>query len=486
MSRTKSLLILPAILLASTLLAACTGGPVVPDSGKVSPTSEPSSARPTVDLEFRMAAGLESASGTERVTFTPDLEVCELVFRAWPNKPATARTGSSLEVTSVRLGGNAIAPQVSSAGAPSGVPGTLVEVPLPECVPAGTPVEASLDFELKLGTGTDERVGVSRAGDLAWFGTAYPLLAWVNGVGWARDNAVAVTGETVTSEIFDLASLRVIAPQEFNVLGVGEALPPKVDGATGLSTHEFRAPAVRDVAVTVGNIRIVEKRVGDTVIHVGGPEDRLAEPLRAWANVLAETVTKVSDYLGPVQHDDIWVSVIPDQTEGIEFSGALQFGQLEGDGDKWLVTHEVAHLWFYDLVGNNQAQNPWMDESFASFVQQVVDDPKRDPEPLGDYPDRVADEVGRPMEFWADSRNASRSYVSAVYSAGGDMLIKARRDAGADRFDAALRTYVQANAYQVATPQDVETAFASVPGVVARMRAAGAVDCAGTPGRGRG
>lgn len=477
MFRPNSLLILPAIVLASTLLASCAGGPVVPDSVPDSTTSaEPSQTRPTVDLEFRMAAGLGSASGTERVTFTPDLEVCELVFRAWPNKPATARTGSSLKVTSVRVEGNAIVPEVSSAGAPSGVPGTLVEVPLPSCVPAGTPVKAELDFELTLGTGTDERVGVSRAGDLAWFGTAYPLLAWQNGIGWARDNAVAVTGETVTSETFDLASLRVIAPQELKVLGVGEPLPPKVDSATGLNTHEFRAQAVRDVTVTVGKIGIVEKRVGDTVIHVGGPEDRLAEPLRAWANVIADKVTDVSAYLGPVPDDHIWVSVIPDQTEGIEFSGAMQFGQLEGNDDEWLVTHEVAHLWVYGLVGNNQARHPWLDESFASFIQQVVDDPKRDPEPQHDYPDRIATEVGRPMEYWIDFRNPSRSYVSAVYSAGGDMLIEARKNAGAERFDAALRNYLQANAYQIATPKDVEAAFANVPGAVSRMRAAGALD----------
>ena len=423
-----------------------------------------------------MGAGLGSASGTERITFTPDLEVCELVFRAWPNKPDNAQTGSSLEVTSVRLEGKPIRPVVSSAGAPSGAPGTLVEVPLPACVPAGTAVKAELDFELKLGTGTDERVGRSQAGDLAWFGTAYPLLAWENGVGWARDNAVRVTGETVTSETYKLASLRVIAPQEFEVLGVGEALPPRVDAASGLSTHEFSAPAIRDFTVTVGRLAIVEKRVGNTVIHVGGPEDRLAQPLDAWANVLAKSVTKVGDYLGPTPDDDIWASVIPEQTEGIEFSGSIQFGQLEGRGDEWLVTHEVAHLWLYGLVGNNQALHPWMDEAFTSFVQQVVDDPKRDPEPERDYSEERANEVGRPMEFWTQFRNPDRAYVEAVYSAGGDMLIDARRAAGAEAFDAALRDYVKVNAYQIAVPNDVEAACENVPGVVPRMLAEGALD----------
>lgn len=178
----------------------------------------------------------------------------------------------------------------------------------------------------------------------------------------------------------------------------------------------------------------------------------------------------------PTPHDDLWVSVIPDQSEGIEFSGSLQFGQLEGRGDEWLVTHEVTHLWLYDLVGNNQAQHPWIDESFTSFVQQVVDHPRHDPEPQRDYSEGRANQVGRPMEFWTQFHNPDRAYVEAVYSAGGDMLIDARRNAGAEVFDAALRDYVKANAYQIATPKDVETAFANVPGVVTRMRAAGALD----------
>ncbi|WP_432558908.1 M1 family aminopeptidase [Granulicoccus sp. GXG6511] len=461
--------------LACVLLSSCTGGTGGTADNTADEGRPPPDARPQVALEFRMADDLRSAQGTERVTFVPDLEVCELVFRAWPNKPITARAGNSLTVTTATVDGEQVRPDVSPGGAPEGSPGTLVELPLPSCVPAGTPISAELGFELGLGPDTDERVGYSRSEELAWLGTAYPLLAWENGRGWLRDAAVPVTGETATSEAFALTSLRVTAPSQFSVLGVGEPLPPETDPATGRTTHEFKAPAVRDVTVTVGRMSVVEKRVGGTTIHVGGPADKMARSPEEWSDAIARSLTAVSDYLGPVPYEHLWVSVIPEQTEGIEFPGAIQFGQLRGPRDQWIVTHEIAHLWFYGLVGNNQAQHPWMDESFASFVQRVVDDPNRSPRPQHDYPGRLANQVGDSMDSWGSSRRASNMYVNAVYLAGADMLIEARDAAGHAEFDNAVRSYLADNAHRIATPDDVANAFRDQPQAVERMQEAGAL-----------
>ena len=87
-------------------LAGCTAAP---QSGVDAPElPDPAPERPVVALTYRMADDLASAEGTERVTFTPDEQVCELVFRAWPNNPATAVTGNALTVSAVSVGGTAL------------------------------------------------------------------------------------------------------------------------------------------------------------------------------------------------------------------------------------------------------------------------------------------------------------------------------------------------------------------------------------------
>ena len=38
--------------------------------------------------------------------------------------------------------------------------------------------------------------------------------------------------------------------------------------------------------------------------------------------------------------------------------------------DPTSVAHEVAHQWFYGLVGSDQWREPWLDESLATFAQR--------------------------------------------------------------------------------------------------------------------
>ncbi|MFC4554911.1 M1 family aminopeptidase [Georgenia faecalis] len=431
----------------------------------------PDPARPVVDLRFDVAQDLRSVVGREHIDFTPDLRVCELVFRAWPNKPATARAGNALEVTEVRVDGTTVAPVVRPAGAPDGHPGTLIEVPLPACVDAGATVRAELSFTLTLGEGTDERMGAGT--DVAWFATAFPLLAWERGHGWSTDPAVVVVGETAISETFDLRSLEVAAPSEYAVMGTGAPMGEVPDAVAGTTVHRFADPAVRDVSITVGRLEVVHREVDGVRVHVGAPVGATTTAVSRWADRVMRSVRDVAEHLGPFPYSDLWVSVLPQQTSGIEVTGAIQLGDLDLDEDRWVVTHEVAHMWFYGLVGNDQGTDPWLDEAFATFAQ-VLADGSADV-PGAPVAPALTGRVGAPMDYWEGCRRPSDAYVAGVYTAGGVALVEARRGAGAGDFDAALRAYLARNAHQIAVPADVEEAFAHLPLVLATLREAGAL-----------
>jgi len=455
--------------------AAPTAGPTtaanaVPTTTPRGERAEPWPQRPVVRLRFQVATDRSRVEGRESVRFTPDLRVCELVFRSWPNKPETAKAGNALTVTAVSVGGRAVRPRVAAAGAPAGSPGSLVEVPLPRCVAAGTPIDADLRFRLTLGADTPERVGYSPADGMAWFATAFPLLGWERERGWVRNPAVDLFGETATSEEFRLESLEVVAPSGDEVLGAGE-LVEEVAGPGGTRVHRFRADSVRDVAATVGELRVVERAVGGVRLHVGGPVSGTAAPLERWADRTAESLRRLTALLGPYPHTDLWVTIVPKVPTGIEFPGAIQFGDVDPARFGALVSHEVAHMWFYSLVGNSQGRDPWLDESFATWAQAVVDGDEGSYQ-LANVPADVVGLVGQPMVFWA--RRGS-DYGPGVYQQGGAALIAARQKAGTARFDEVMRAYVDANAHQVATPDDVERAFAGLPEVLEILRRVGAL-----------
>ena len=36
------------------------------------------------------------------------------------------------------------------------------------------------------------------------------------------------------------------------------------------------------------------------------------------------------------------------------------------------IPHEVAHQWFYSVIGNDPYNEPWLDEAFAEFFEGCI------------------------------------------------------------------------------------------------------------------
>ncbi|MHB1127664.1 MAG: M1 family metallopeptidase [Bacillota bacterium] len=52
---------------------------------------------------------------------------------------------------------------------------------------------------------------------------------------------------------------------------------------------------------------------------------------------------------------------------GMEYPGLILLRE-DGGYAEYTVSHEVAHQWWYGLVGNNQIKEPWIDESLANYA----------------------------------------------------------------------------------------------------------------------
>lgn len=448
------------------------GGPVTPSAVEPScPTSyaAPDPDRPVVTLDFDVAADGSRVTGREQVAFTPDQPIDEVVFRLWPNAPRTAAAGADLRVTAVRLDGAAPG-TVESAGAPAGHTGTLLRIPLRATVAAGTTLHADLDFTLVLPVGANDRVGSSPATGTVWFASSFPLLAYQRdrpaGAGYASEPATGAFAETTTSEDFRLADLAVTTGGQTAVLatGVPGASEPTADGR--LRRH-FSADAVRDVSVAAGRFRLATTAAAGTPVEVGVAPGLPDDPATV-AAVIAAAVSVFIPRFGPFPYPRLTVAVVPDVSGGIEYPGAILLGTKQNDATPF---HEVAHEWFYGLVGDNQARDPWLDESFATYAEAVA----RGREPVYEatvIPASGQGRVGAPMTYWG---SRSMDYYRSVYVQGAVALVRGRRAEGPAAFDRALRCYVAANAHRIAEPIDVEQAFARLPAALAALRAAGAL-----------
>ncbi len=83
----------------------------------------------------------------------------------------------------------------------------------------------------------------------------------------------------------------------------------------------------------------------------------------------------------------------------------------------------------------------------------------------------------------ADFDGSTGTYFDVVYGKGGAALLAAREAAGPEAFDEALRCYVDANAWSIATPADVAVALADLPAALVVLGQAQAVSKDDLPAR---
>jgi aminopeptidase N len=126
-----------------------------------------------------------------------------------------------------------------------------------------------------------------------------------------------------------------------------------------------------------------------------------------------------------------------------------------------LTPHEISHQWFYSMVGNDQAKEPWLDEALATYHEVLY------------YQTYQPDLV----QWWWNNRIdgfAPKGYVNsdiyvtggypayrdAVYLRGAQFLQELRDLIGDEAFFAALKDYALTNTYKLASGEDFFAAIA--------------------------
>jgi hypothetical protein len=431
--RAATLLVAAVALLA----AACSSGSSAPSSAAQAacPTlayRPPDPHRPRYTLDLRIDPFAQVVTGTLRVVFTPDLATDHLVFRLWANGPVLQKEGARLGISRVSVAGM---PRVSHEPAPT----TLV---VPGRFAAGAAVTAGLDFRLKLPQHAKDRI--SQHGDAIRLGSFFPILPWVAGRGWATDPPTRVPAETSTSPIADF-DVHIATPDGLGVMASGEQIGP----------GHWRADDVRDFAVATGDFRsahVVAHAPQPVDVTVGVAQGVAADPTQL-AALARHAIEHLASLYGRYPWPTLSIAFGPDlQGEGIEYPTMI----FEGPGAVPLIEpHEIAHQWFYSLVGNDQATDPWLDEGLASYAGA---------ETSGDVgffssvplPPAARGRLGAPMTYWDEHPDA---YFAGVYAQG----VRAVSSIGPpERVACALRRYVARNAYRIADDAEAVAAFASV------------------------
>jgi len=408
------------------------------------PLPAPPSDRPDYHLRIDLQPARHMVAGDLRVRFSPDVATDRLVFRLWPNNPRFRAAGAKLDTGPVSSGGRRLA---SSRPNP-----TTLDVRPGGTLEAGQSIEVSLPWRLTLPSSPSDRID-AEDGTLR-LGSFFPLLAWQPGVGWATDPPASGLGETSTSPTADFA-VTLTAPAGLDVLATG----------SGDGRGHWKATAVRDFALSAGRFRTASalarapNPVRVTVGVAAGLHDQPASYVRVAVRALEDYAKRFAPYPWPT----LTMGITPDLPGGIEYPTHI----MQGPGTVNEITpHEVGHMWFYSLVGNDQARDPWLDEGLATYSEARFDRATGRYQSF-DVPERVRGRLGEPMSFWDDRATV---YFPGVYAQGAKALLAL---GGPSVADCVLRVYVARQAYRIARQADLVAAATTIvpraPAILARF-----------------
>ena len=394
-------------------------------------TPDPKRPRYRMNVDVRLAEN--AVFGDLAVDFTPDIRTDRIVFRLWPNGPRSARNGARLDVFDLRMNGRTIPASVDN-------PTTLVGRP-EGGLAAGQKVTITLPWKLTLPGQSSDRI--SRTGDAVRLGSFFPILSWEPGVGWSTNPPTSAFAEASSAPVADWS--------------VNVKIPP---GLTALASGVYDRPGhwqgtyLRDWAMSVGRFALAGTTVaGPHPVQVTvGVHAGIAESPVRYAQRAAAAIADMGRRFGGFPDTEYDLAITPGLSGGIEYPGHV----MQGPGTSGRTTpHEVAHMFFYSLAGNDQGRDPWLDEGLATYAEARVEGTMGEMQSRS-IPSDAAGRLGEPMTYWESHQS---SYYRGVYVQGAQALAAL---GPLDRVDCALRHYVTRNAHKIPTNRSALDAFSAV------------------------
>jgi hypothetical protein len=310
-----------------------------------------------VDVNFPPGSAEAQIEGIARIRFVNPLEqnLSQIVLMLWPNDDqyqAHMQTGPAL------VEGQRALPK-------SLLDGKALRIDLRPALAPGESVDFSIPFSLEIGTIHElapKRMGISEGVLIA--PTFYPLIPRLVDGKWDTYAALPA-GDTTNSEVA-FYSVHITAPESLAVVATGVESASSA-APEGKQRIDFLSGPVRDFAFAIGPlVKTSRSSAGITLNAWTLPQhDSYAQTVLQAAGIQVELLSEI---LGPYPYRELDLVDAPFAFEGIAYPGLVFIGSMGTNQVTESTVREVAHQWFYGLLGNDQIREPWLDEATASFA----------------------------------------------------------------------------------------------------------------------
>ena len=407
-------------------------------------------------LDVALSDDMTTLHGREEVRYTnsEDVSLDSVVFRLFPNL-----TGGSIAVSGLTVNGEPVQPTYS-------LEDSVMTVPLAAPLQPGQQAVIAMDFDVVVPTDPD----TSNYGTFASFDDVlalaqfYPMIAVYDDEGWNVEIAPPDGDVVYADSGYYLA--RITAPSNQVIATSGVTLDESSKGNQQVVTVAA-GPAREFYLAASDAYQVVSQQIGETTINSYAPRS-LRQGSNEVLDIAAAAMKSYEDHVGPYPYTEMDLVSTATSALGVEYPGimALTSRIYDGQYQQYLestVAHEVGHQWFYNVVGDDQLDEPWLDEALTQYItllyfqdqygQEGYDGFRQSFESRWTRADGDKIPVGLPVAAYSADGEYPNTYGAIVYGRGPLFFEALAQEMGDEAFASFLHDYYQTFAWDVSTTE---------------------------------
>lgn len=348
---------------------------------------------------------------------------------------------------------------------------TALKINLSQPLSPGDEQELWISFSLSIPEGMGGNYDIfGYQKDILALDNLLPMIPVYDEAGWHIDYPAKIGDLPFVDPSF--YHVKVTAPDELVVAASGLETIIDEDKEANQHTVEIYAGPVRDFYLSASPLYTLETiEFGETTINsyaLPGYQARQKLSLEVGEYALTVFGDRLRDY--PYTEFDIVASPV---ATAMEYPGIIAVGLDKYEEDEntseppievlftTAIVHETAHQWFYNMIGNDQVNQPWLDESFAVYLthlyyQDIYGSAYGYDSAMNQSWNRIDQTdipIGMPVTYYQRTE-----YSPIVYARGMFFLLRLELQLGVDVFATTLKDYFQANIWKIVDSDDFQNA----------------------------
>lgn len=245
---------------------------------------------------------------------------------------------------------------------------TTLSIKLDEPLLQGQKISLYMEYDVKLPSPMDRFGYGDRTINL---GNWYPILCVYDEDGWNLDPYYSI-GDPFYSNLANY-NISIKTDKDVIIASSGNIISQIMED--NKKVYKIEGRLIRDFAMVASKeFKVAEEKVGHTVIKLYYLDEK-SNMIKNSLKFSKQSLEVFNRIYGKYPYG-VYSVVMTEFPSGMEYPGIVfiseeYFRHSVVDLLERVIVHETAHQWWYGLVGNDQVDEPWLDESLATYSETI-------------------------------------------------------------------------------------------------------------------